>query len=124
MEGTVYVAQEPIPKRVGGVPVAKDLSSANRYGKIRHLLKSNELVSQAPGPALNKMSRELKDFNPSCDYLCMVGGDFLSIALALLALRNMNFREVQLLRWERERSTSGERTAGGFYVPVTVPLHQ
>lgn len=123
-EGTVFVVQQPPPfkDRNTGAIVLKDMSSAQRYGKIIQLLESGEQPSLTPGPSLFTLQKKLRDFNPTKDYICYAGGDPMSLALALLVLRDFNFREVQALRWDRERSTSGERLPGGFYVPVTVPL--
>lgn len=112
---TVYVVQEPAAGR--------DFSSAQRYGKLVSVLTSREHASLTPGPALHKMSKCLRDFNPHKDYICFPGGDPMALALAMLALRDMGFKEVQFLRWERERSIDGERKPGsGFYINVSVPL--
>lgn len=123
-EGIVYVVQEPRPffDRVTGVTVSKDLSSAQRYGKIVPLLDSSDQPSITPGPSMFVMQKKLREFNPERDYICYTGGDPMSLALALLTLRDMNYREVQVLRWDRERDTEGNRKPGGFYVPTITPL--
>ncbi len=123
-EPTVYIVQQPRPfyDRVTGVMVPKDMSSAQRYGKIVHVLEADEQPSITPGPSLFNLQKKLRDFNPELDYICYAGGDPMSLALALVVLKEFNHREVQTLRWDRERSTDGQRMAGGFYVPVLTPL--
>lgn len=122
-DSIVYVVQEPPPVyRTGRPPIFKDLSSAQRYGRIEYVLDQSDQPSLTPGPCLHKVSRVLRTFNPTNDYLCYAGGDPLSIAFAMIALKEMNFAEVSLLRWDRERDTDGVRTYGGFYTPVSVKL--
>lgn len=120
-EGTVYVVQEPPPFRRGGRLVAKDLSSAQRYGKLVTILANDDQPSLTPGPALHELSKALRQFNPSTDYLCWAGGDPMSMALAIVALKEQGVHYVPTLRWERERDNDGQRTRGGFYVPIEVP---
>ena len=122
-DGTVYIVQSPpIQIRPGHPPRVRDLSSAQRYGKLMPVLEEFEQPSLHPGPSLHKMNRALRSFDPTKDFLCYAGGDPMSIALALVALRNLGLREVQMLRWDRERDTEGVRTKGGYYMPVTTPL--
>ena len=113
---TVYLVQEP--------RAAKDLSSAQRYGTLQPILGAGDDVGLTPGPALHKLARALRRFAGD-DYLCAAGGDPLGLALALVALRNETpLREVQFLRWERERDIHGRRLQGvGFYVPTKVQLY-
>lgn len=114
-DSTVYMVQEPAAGR--------DLSSAQRYGKLVSLLSLREQASLTPGPSLFKLQKLLRDFNPDKDYVCFPGGDPMALALTMLTLRDMNFREIQYLRWERERSIDGERFNNrGFYLNVSVPL--
>jgi hypothetical protein len=121
-EGVVYLVQQPPPVRRGsGPPKHKDLSSAQRYGVLRPILSDSDQASATPGPALHQMMRELKSFDPAKDFICYAGGDPMSLAVAAMALANMNIREFTMLRWERERSTDGVRKPGGFYVPIKVP---
>lgn len=123
-DGTVYVVQQPPPfrDRSTGTTVHKDMSSAQRYGKIVQLLEAADQPSLTPGPSLYTLQKKLRDFNPERDYICYAGGDPMSLALALVVLKDLNLREVQVLRWDRERSTDGQRLTGGFYVPITTPL--
>lgn len=123
VESTVYVVQEPpvVFNRVTGKYTNKDLSSANRYGKIVPILSAGEQASLTPGPSLRLLQRGLKDFKPH-DYICFPGGDPVGLALALLVLRDFGFKEVNVLRWDRERKTDGTRTSGGYYTPVLTPL--
>lgn len=123
-QSVVYVVQEPPPvyNRTEGKTVHKDLSSANRYGTLMPILSKGNQASLTPGPSLSELHRKLRHFNPDLDYICFAGGDPMSLALALLVLRDMNVKEVSILRWDRERSTDGVRTAGGFYTPVVTPL--
>ena len=120
-EGTVYLVQNPPPvRRASGPPIFKDLSSAQRYGVLHPMLDEGEQPSATPGPCLHKVSKALRQFNPERDFLCYAGGDPMSLAIGCLALANMGIKEFNLLRWERERSTDGQRQRGGFYVPVNV----
>lgn len=120
---TVYAIQEPPPyiDRATGTKVEKDLSSAQRYGAIKFILDSRDRVGTMPGQARHKLAKGLQDFKPD-DYLVHPGGDYLSLIIVGSILRDLGFREVQWLRWEKERGTNGERLAGGFYTPVTIPL--
>jgi hypothetical protein len=121
-ESRVFVVQEPPPMRRGGAMVHKDLSSAQRYGRLVTILSSQDQPSLTPGPMLHKLSKALRDFDPSLDFVCFAGGDPMSLALALVALKDLNLRDVQVLRWDRERDTSGERMNGGYYVNISTPL--
>lgn len=121
-EPVVYIAQEPTPFLQNGVPKYKDLSSAQRYGRIVYLLDQTDMPSQDPWYARNKMFAALDSFDPKNDFLTVVGGDPISLALAMAVLGAMGHEEISYLRWDRERTPDGERTSGGFYTPVLVPL--
>jgi hypothetical protein len=123
-ESSVFVVQEPPASynRVTGGYVAKDLSSAQRYGKLIPILAQAQHASLTPGPSLFQMQKSLREFSPEFDYICYAGGDPMALALALLTLRDMGFQEVNVLRWDKERDTDGNRKAGGYYTPVRTPL--
>lgn len=72
---------------------------------------------------MNVFMRSLHEFDKEKDYLCFAGGDPVSLALAMLALRDMGHVFINLLRWERERSPDGKKLYGGFYVPVKTKLY-
>lgn len=120
----VFLLLEPPPvfNRRTGELMPKDLSSANRYGELVTILPSRYSVSDLPGPTMRLLYNALKDFEPSRDFICFSGGDAMALALAMLVLRDMNHRDVRVLKWDRERSLDGERTGVGFYVPVLTPL--
>ncbi len=119
--GVVYLVQHPPAMMRNGVPIEKDLSSAQRYGKVLHILGPRDQASLAPGPCLFKIKKTLRDFNPETDFLCYAGGDPHTLLLVGFALRDLNIRDARFLRWERERDTEGRRKPGGFYVPVGMP---
>lgn len=119
-EPTVYFPREMLPVPASS---ALDLSSAARYGKMEFILTLEQTPSFMPGPCMNSMRSALKDFNPELDYIADAGGDKMGLALLMLVLRDMNFRSVKFLRWERERLPNGVRSKSGYYVPVTVPLY-
>lgn len=120
---TVFIVQEPPPVYRHGKTITKDLSSAQRYGRLEPILAPDEQASLTPGPCLHKLCKGLRGFNPTKDYICFAGGDPAGYALALIALRENGIREVSALRWDRERATDGTRTVGGYYVPVAMKLH-
>lgn len=120
----VFIVQEPPVSRGPTGPAVRDMSSAQRYGRLQTILDSTDNpASYAPGPCLNKLSRELRAFAAARDYLCFAGGDSMALALAMLALRDHGHDKIMYLRWERERDTSGVRKPGaGFYVAANIPL--
>jgi len=100
----------------------RDLSSANRYGRLLFLLDDSDSPSMTPSSCIHKMNKQLMAYETS-DYLVYAGGDPLGLGLALCLLKDRGFTEVNVLRWERERDIHGGRKAGvGFYVPVRVKL--
>lgn len=119
-EPTVYFPRELLPVKPSS---SLDLSSASRYGKMEFILSHDESPSFMPGPCMNRMRSALKEFNPEQDFIADGGGDKMGLALMMLVLRDMNFRTVRYLRWERERLPDGTRVRAGYYVPVTVPLY-
>lgn len=100
----------------------RDWSSASRYGALVFLLAPREQPSLNPTGALMKIRKGLRDFRQE-DYITFAGGDPLGGIFAGLALGELGFSSIQLLRWERERSLDGQRIQGaGYYVPVNVQL--
>ncbi len=95
-----------------------DLSSANRYGAITPILSGADMPSVAPGPSLFKLKAALKDYRPF-DYVVYALSDPAAAFLAgmVFAREGLSREPINWLRWDRERSTEGERTNGGFYVP-------
>lgn len=124
MDGIVYIVQDPpFVRRPGKAAMTKDLSSAQRYGKLVKILEPGRQSSMEPGRCLMELVKALREFDPINDFLCFPGGDPMSLALAFVALEYNGIREFQYLRWERERDLNGERMTGaGFYVPVKVSL--
>ena len=117
MEGRVFVCMS--------LPTSKadrDLSSAQRYGRIEYVLPASPSASLTPGPSFMKAARKLRDFDPDKDYLVFPGGDPMALLVCGLALAELGITEVQILRWDRERAPGGGRTGAGYYVPTPVPL--
>lgn len=113
-EPTVYLIQEPNTDRF-----PRDLSSANRYGKIVPVLSAAYKPSLLPGPALHEMRRALRAFRPD-DFILWIGGDPMGPILAGYVINELGYRSCKFLRWERERDPEGRRLGTGFYVPGTV----
>lgn len=100
----------------------RDLSSAHRYGTLRPLLSQSDRPGKTPGPAIWKIFKALKENYQPEDYICIPGGDPLAALLTGAALAMLNVKEVNFLRYERERALDGSRTGAGFYVPITCKL--
>ena len=101
---------------------SRDLSSANRFGDVETILGAKDNPMLSPGPVLHKLKQALRNFTPD-DMIFAAGGDHLSLGLALCVLKDMGFKEVQYLRWERERDINGQRKRGvGYYVKAPLPL--
>lgn len=113
-EPVVYLIQEPTTDRI-----PRDLSSANRYGKIVSVLSAEHKPSLLPGPSLHEMRRVMKNFHPD-DYILWIGGDPMGPLLAGYVMNELGYRSCKFLRWERERDLDGRRTGTGFYMPGTV----
>jgi hypothetical protein len=109
-----------------------DLSSAQRYGTVRHILEKREMPGVTPGPTLNKIRKLLREEYRPGDFFASTGADPCGPLLLGIALEELNFTRdadpVNWLRWERERLPSGQRPAPGqprpgFYVPVGLNVH-
>ena len=101
----------------------RDLSSAQRYGKLRPLLNRSDKPGKTPGPCLWKIMKALRDeYDSARDYICIPGGDPVAGLLTGMALATLRIDEVKMLRYERERDLEGRRKPVGFYVPVSCKL--
>lgn len=121
-ESTVYFAQELISP-TNGKQFVLDTSSAARYGTIKNVLTRQSRPSLAPGPCLVEAKKALAKFNHTTDYITVAGGDPLALSIAMLALRDLGFRRVNFLRWDKSIGLDGKRDrSSGYYTPVSVPL--
>ncbi len=114
-EPKVWLLQESWSQNV-------DLSSAQRYGLITPILAGGDKPSAAPGPAIFKLKQALvKDYHPD-DFVAYGLADPASAFLAglVFAKENLMREPINWLRWERERTTGGERMSGGFYLPSKI----
>lgn len=118
----VYITQDPPVHLRGGMPVRRDISSALNYGQIRVVLASDHIASLQPETASETIRQAMRNFNPDRDSICFAGGDPLSYAMTLVALKGLRHKRVTVLRWDRDKSPGGDRLVQGKYVPVTIDL--
>lgn len=98
----------------------RDYSSANRFGAIHFLLEKDESVLQTPGPIFFKLKKILREFKPD-DYLVFAGGDPWAIGMVFAILKDYHFKEVNVLRWNRNRCLDGN-VVSGFYTPIKMKI--
>lgn len=110
---TVFLLQEPTSQR--------DLSSAEKYGRIQIVIGAEDKPSINISKALNKMQLAMKTYSPEHDVICFAGGDPIVQFLLGIVAERLNIPELTQLIWNRE-TRGGERTGNGFYVPKKIQL--
>ena len=101
----------------------KDLSSAARYGRIEFVFADPGFQpSLEPGVATQEIDAAIENFRPEEDYVLFLGGDPIgAILLGFRLATRFPGTNIRAMRWERERSPSGQRSSdSGFYVPALI----
>ena len=110
-ESTVYVLQE-LPGTSIGRP-KYNIIGAQKYGKLKVLLKENTQIIMSPGPIIFELRRLLKDYT-SKDYL-LLSGDPSVIGIAVAIVSDINNGRFNLLKWDRQEQ---------MYYPLEINLHE
>ena len=110
-ESTVYVLQE-LPGTSVGRP-KYNIIGAQKYGKLKVLLKENTQIIMSPGPIIFELRRLLKDYTSS-DYL-LLSGDPSVIGIAVAIASDINNGRFNLLKWDRQEQ---------MYYPLEINLHE
>jgi hypothetical protein len=111
-EPIVFLLQEPTTSR--------DLSSAEKYGKIIPIIGAEEKPSINIAAALNKMLRAMSTYSPENDFVCFAGSDPIVQFLLGIAAERLQISEITHLIWQKDRSAT-DRTSG-YYLPKKVQL--
>ena len=110
-ESIVYVLQE-----LPGTSIRQpkfDLTRAEKYGKLKVLLKENTQIVLSPGPIVFELRRLLKNYT-SKDYL-LLSGDPSVIGLACAITSDINNGRFNLLKWDRQEKV---------YYPLEINLYE
>ena len=110
-EKIVYVIQE-IPGTKEGRPKI-NIMGAQKFGKIKVLLREDSQMIFSPGPIIFELRRLLKEYRPT-DYLLLTG-DPAIIGVACSIVSDMTNGKYQLLKWDKQ-----ERK----YYPIEINLHE
>ena len=110
-ESIVYVLQELPGTRIGRPKY--NIIGAQKYGKLKVLLKENTQIIMSPGPIIFELRRLLKDYN-SKDYL-LLSGDPSVIGIACSVVSDINNGRFNLLKWDRQEQ---------MYYPLEIKLHE
>ena len=110
-ESTVYVLQE-LPWTSIGRP-KYNIIGAQKFGKLKVLLKENTQIVLSPGPIIFELRRLLKDYT-SKDYL-LLSGDPSVIGIACSVVSDINNGRFNLLKWDRQEQ---------MYYPLEINLHE
>ena len=110
-ESTVYVLQE-LPGTSIGRP-KYNIIGAQKYGKLKVLLKENTQIVLSPGPIIFELRRLLKDYT-SKDYL-LISGDPSVIGIAVAIASDINNGRFNLLKWDRQEQ---------MYYPLEINLYE
>ena len=110
-ESTVYVLQE-LPGTSIGRP-KYNIIGAQKFGKLKVVLKENTQIVLSPGPIIFELRRLLKDYT-SKDYL-LLSGDPSVIGIACSVVSDINNGRFNLLKWDRQEQ---------MYYPLEINLHE
>jgi len=110
-EKTVYVIQE-IPGTKEGRPKI-NIMGAQKFGKIKVLLREDSQMIFSPGPIIFELRRLLKNYT-SEDYLLLTG-DPAIIGVACSVVSDITHGKYNLLKWDRQ-----ER----LYYPIEINLYE
>ena len=100
-EPIVYVLQE-VPGTRAGRPKF-NIIGAQKYGKLKVLLKEDSQVVMSSGPIKYKLERLLKDFSDD-DYL-LLSGDPQIIFIVGAVIAKVNNGKAKSLKWDRQEQT-------------------
>ena len=107
----VYVIQE-IPGTKEGRPKI-NIMGAQKFGKIKVLLREDSQMIFSPGPIIFELRRLLKTYRPD-DYLLLTG-DTAIIGVAFSVVSDITHGKYNLLKWDRQ-----ER----MYYPISINLYE
>ena len=107
----VYVIQE-IPGTKEGRPKI-NIMGAQKFGKIKVLLREDSQMIFSPGPIIFELRRLLKEYR-STDYLLLTG-DPAIIGVACSVVSDITHGKYNLLKWDRQ-----ER----MYYPIKINLYE
>ena len=110
-ESIFYVLQE-LPGTSIGRP-KYNIIGAQKFGKLKVLLKENTQIVLSPGPIIFELRRLLKDYT-SKDYL-LLSGDPSVIGIACSVVSDINNGRFNLLKWDRQEQ---------MYYPLEINLHE
>ena len=110
-ESIVYVLQE-LPGTSIGRP-KYNIIGAQKFGKLKVLLKENTQIVLSPGPIIFELRRLLRDYT-SKDYL-LLSGDPSVIRIACSVVSDINNGRFNLLKWDRQEQ---------MYYPLEINLHE
>jgi len=110
-EPIVYVLQE-VPGTRAGRPKF-NIIGAQKYGKLKVLLREDSQVVMSPGPIKHKLERLLKDFSDK-DYL-LLSGDPQIIFIVGAVIAKVNNGRAKSLKWDRQEQT---------YYPLEFDLYE
>ena len=110
-QNTVYVLQELPGTRIGRPKY--NIIGAQKFGKLKVLLKENTQIIMSPGPIIFELRRLLKNYT-SKDYL-LLSGDPSVIGIACSIVSDINGGKFNLLKWDRQEQ---------MYYPLEINLHE
>ena len=110
-ESIVYVLQELPGTRIGRPKY--NIIGAQKYGKLKVLLKENAQIVLSPGPVIFELRRLLKNYT-SKDYL-LLSGDPAIIGLACTIASDINNGRFNLLKWDRQEKV---------YYPLEINIYE
>tara|TARA_B100001250_G_C19192405_1_gene525767 strand:- start:130 stop:528 length:399 start_codon:yes stop_codon:yes gene_type:complete len=110
-ESIVYVLQELPGTRIGRPKY--NIIGAQKYGKLKVLLREDTQIIMSPGPIIFELRRLLKNYT-SKDYL-LLSGDPSVIGIACSIVSDINSGKFNLLKWDRQEQ---------MYYPLEINLHE
>ena len=110
-EPIVYLLQEVPGTKIGRPKY--NIVGAQKYGKIKVLLREDTQIVRSPGPITYQLRRLLKYFS-SKDYL-LLSGDPKVIGLAIAIACDINNGKYKTLTWDRQEK---------MYYPIKVNLYE
>ena len=110
-EPIVYLLQEVPGTKIGRPKY--NIIGAQKYGKLKVLLKEDTQIIMSPGPIIFELRRLLKNYTSS-DYL-LLSGDPSVIGIACSIVSDINNGRFNLLKWDRQEQ---------MYYPLEINLYE